>query len=120
MRAAAPENASSSGYLLNENIGYHWRWLRLQGSFGYFHTQDFASRIYAYEPGLLYQMSFGSYFGEGIRYALVARSEISHHLLVIAKLGSTDYFDRTHISSGLQEIAGSHQMDLEVQVKWKW
>ena len=71
-------------------------------------------------PGLLYQMSFGSYFGEGIRYALVARSEISHHLLVIAKLGSTDYFDRTHISSGLQEIAGSHQMDLEVQVKWKW
>ena len=51
---------------------------------------------------------------------MVARSEISHHLLVIAKLGSTDYFDRTHISSGLQEIAGSHQMDLEVQVKWKW
>ena len=114
------QNASSSGYLLNENIGYHWRWLRLQGSFGYFHTQDFASRIYAYEPGLLYQMSFGCYFGEGIRYALVVRSEISHHLLVIAKLGSTDYFDRTHISSGLQEIAGSHQMDLEVQVKWKW
>ena len=118
--SSGTQNASSSGYLLNENIGYHWRWLRLQGSFGYFHTQDFASRIYAYEPGLLYQMSFGSYFGEGIRYALVARSEISHHLLVIAKLGSTDYFDRTHISSGLQEIAGSHQMDLEVQVRWKW
>lgn len=118
--SSGTQNASSSGYLLNENIGYHWRWLRLQGSFGYFHTQDFASRIYAYEPGLLYQMSFGSYFGEGIRYALVVRSEINHHLLVIAKLGSTDYFDRTHISSGLQEIAGSHQMDLEVQVKWKW
>ena len=62
-------------------------------------------------------------FGRPVMFFMVkkmARSEISHHLLVIAKLGSTDYFDRTHISSGLQEIAGSHQMDLEVQVKWKW
>ena len=65
-------------------------------------------------------MSFGSYYGEGIRYALVARSEINEHLQVIAKLGTTDYFDRNHISSGKQEIAGSRQMDLEIQVKWKW
>ena len=110
----------SRGYMLNENLGTTWRWLRLSGRFSYFHTQDYSSRIYVYEPGLLYQMSFGSYYGEGIRYALVARSEISHHLLVIAKLGCTNYFDRNHISSGKQEIAGSRQMDLEVQVKWKW
>lgn len=110
----------SRGYMLNENLGTSWRWLRLSGSFGYFHTQDYSSRIYVYEPGLLYQMSFGSYYGEGIRYALVARSEINEHLLVIAKLGTTDYFDRNRISSGKQEIAGSRQMDLEIQVKWKW
>ena len=73
-----------------------WHWLRLAGNMGRFHIYFRQSHIYAYEPGLLYQMSFGSYFGEGIRYALVARSEISHHLLVIAKLASTDYFDRTH------------------------
>ena len=110
----------SRGYMLNENFGTTWRWLRLSGSFGYFHTQDYSSRIYVYEPGLLYQMSFGNFYGEGIRYALVARSEINEHLLVIAKLGTTDYFDRNRISSGKQEIAGSRQMDLEIQVKWKW
>lgn len=111
---------SSQGYLLNENLSYRWHWLRLSGSFSYFHTQDFSSRIYAYEPGLLYQMSFSSFYGEGIRCALVARSEIGKHLLVIAKLGTTRYFDRTHISTGLQEIAASHQTDLEIQMKWKW
>ena len=114
------KNGRSQGWMLGEYMGYQWRWLRLAGSFAYFHTQDYDSRIYAYEPGLLYQMSFGSYYGEGIRYALVARSEIGEHLLLIAKLGTTDYFDRNHISSGLQEIAGSSQTDAEIQVKWKF
>ena len=111
----------SKGYMVSEHIGWEWKWKKLlKGCLGYFHTSDFASRIYAYEPGLLYQMSFGSYYGEGIRYALVARSEIGSHLLLIAKLGTTDYFDRSHISSGLQEISRSSQTDLEIQVKWKW
>lgn len=110
----------SQGYMVSENLGYQWRWLRLAGSLGYFHTSDYESRIFVYEPGLLYQMSFGNYYGEGIRYALVARSEISSHLLLIAKLGITDYFDRDHISSGYQEIASSSQTDLEIQLKWKW
>lgn len=115
---------ASKGYMVSEHIGWEWKWKQLKGTLrgclGYFHTSDFASRIYAYEPGLLYQMSFGSYYGEGIRYALVARSEIGSHLLLIAKLGTTDYFDRSHISSGLQEISRSSQSDLEIQVKWKW
>lgn len=114
------KSGRSQGWMLCENMGYQWRWLRLSGTFAYFHTQDYDSRIYAYEPGLLYQMNFGCYFGEGIRYALVVRSEIGEHLLLIAKLGTTDYFDRNHISSGLQEIAQSSQTDLEIQVKWKW
>lgn len=113
------ESNPSRGYLVNENLGWRWQWLKLSGVCGYFHTHDYDSRIYAYEPGLLYQMSFGSYYGEGIRYALVARSEIGKHLLLIAKLGTTDYFDRNHISSGLQEISHSSQTDMEIQVKWK-
>ncbi len=119
--ATTPQDATHShGYMLSENMGYQWHRLRLQGSLGYFHTSDYASRIYAYEPGLLYQMSFGSYYGEGIRYTVVARSEIGKHLLMIAKIGTTDYFDRSHISSGLQEISRSSQSDVEIQVKWKW
>lgn len=114
------KNGKSQGWMLGESAGYQWRWLKLMGHFAYFHTQDYESRLYAYEPGLLYQMNFSSYFGEGIRYTVVARSEIGKHLLLMVKLGTTNYFDRNHISTGLQEIACSSQTDLEIQMKWKW
>ena len=39
----ADEANPSQGYLLNENLTYRWHWLRLSGSFSYFHTQDFSS-----------------------------------------------------------------------------
>lgn len=113
------EDYSSAGYMLGENMGWHGKRWTVSGSFGYFHTQDYDSRIYTYEPGLLYQMNFGSYFGDGIRYAVVIRSEIGKHLLLVAKWGTTDYFDRNHISSGLQEISHSSQTDMELQIKWK-
>lgn len=111
---------ASRGYMLSENLSWKFGWLRLNSVFGYFYTTDYDSRVYAYEPNLLYTMSFGSYFGHGIRYALLARAEMGKHLLVVCKCSTTDYFDRNHISSGYQQIDGSSQTDLEVQVKWKF
>jgi len=110
----------SRGYMLSENWAWKYRWLRLNAVFGYFHTTDYDSRIYAYEPNLLYTMSFGSYFGEGIRYALLAKADVGKHLVLVGKWACTDYFDRNHISSSYQQINASSQSDLELQVKWKW
>ena len=87
---------------------------------GYFHTSDYDSRVYALEPGMLYTMSFGSYFGEGIRCALLAKGDVGSHWLLACKWAMTQYFDRNHISSGLQHINGSCPSDLELQLKWKW
>ena len=106
--------------MLSQTIGCHQRWWRLSANLGYFHTDDYASRIYSYEPGLLYNMNFSSYYGEGIRYSLLLRSEIGRHIIAFCKVGVTDYFDRDHISSGLQQINGSSQTDMELQVKWKF
>lgn len=110
----------SRGYMVGESLSYRYRWLRLNGFLGYFHTTDYDSRIYAFEPGLLYAMSFGSYYGHGVRYALVVKTDMGKHLLLVGKFSTTDYFDRNHISSGLQQIDGSSQTDLELQVKWRW
>ncbi len=110
----------SRGYMASENFSLRYRWLRLNAVFGYFHTTDYDSRVYAFEPNLLYTMSFGSYYGEGIRYALLAKADMGKHVVAVCKMGTTDYFDRTHISSGLQQINHSSQTDLELQVKWKW
>ncbi len=110
----------SKGWMASQTVGYHQGWLRLSAHLGYFHTSDYASRIYSYEPGLLYNMNFSSYYGEGIRYSLLLRSEIGRHVIAFCKMGVTDYFDRDHISSGLQQINRSSQADMELQVKWKF
>ena len=110
---------TSKGYMLSENISFAHRWLKTNASVGYFHTDDYASRVYMYEKGLLYNFSFPSFFGQGLRCALNARADISEKLMVMAKFGLTRYFDRNTVGSGLQEIKGNTTSDLELQVRLK-
>ena len=118
--AYCESGSSSFGYMLSENIGYSHRWLTLNASIGYFNTDDYDSRVYTYERGTLYNFSFPSFSGEGIRYALNIRADISANLMLIAKLGTTDYFDRSCISSGLQQIDHSAQTDLDLQLRCRF
>ncbi len=110
----------SFGWMASGNVGYTFPWLRVDMACGYFHTQDYDSRVYAYEPGTLYTLNFSSYYGKGIRYALRLRTDIGTHWMLLAKIGVTDYFDRDHISSSYQQIDKSSQADLDVQLRWKF
>lgn len=114
------QEKSERGWMVSENVGYQRKWLKVSANVGYFHAPNYSSRIYCYEPGLLYNMNLSSYYGKGIRCALLLRSEIGNHIITLCKLGITDYFDRDHIASGLQQINQSSQTDLELQVKWKF
>lgn len=95
-------------------------WLKAEGSAAWFQTDDYDSRVYTYETGPLYSFTFPSFYGKGLHYTLFARADISSRWLVIAKLSVTDYLDRNHISSGLQQIDRSSMADVEVQAKWKF
>ena len=55
-------------------------------------------------------------FCEGLHYALFLRADMGQRWMLIAKLSVTDYFDRDHISSGLQQIDRSSKADLELSV----
>ena len=56
----------------------------------------------------------------GMRLVLTTRADVGSHLVALCKVGSTKYFDRDCISSGLQQIDDSSQTDIEIQVKWRW
>lgn len=86
-------------------------------TFGYFDTDDYDSRVYAYERGMLYSFSFPAYYGNGIRMAMYGCSDFSEKITIIAKIGMTKYFDRDKIGSGYQEIDGSMMSDLELQLR---
>ena len=108
------------GWMVSQNLGYRYRWLRLSGGLGYYHTDNYDSRVYLYESGPLYNYGFSQYSGEGIRYWLMARGEIGKRWIVTAKFGTTDYFDRPVIGSSYQQIDGSSQSDVDLQVRWKF
>lgn len=113
--------SNSIGYMASENVTWLPNsWLQLTALLGYFHTDDFASRIYIYERRPLYSFSFPSFYGIGLHYALFARADLSSNLALILQSSTTSYFDRDKISSGLQQINGSTKSDLELQMRWKF
>ena len=108
------------GLMVSETLGFTYHWLRLNGGLGWFHTDSYDSRVYLYELGPLYSYSITQFSGEGIRYWFMARVNIGSRLMLTAKMGVTNYFDRSTIGSSYQQINRSSQTDLDFQLRWKF
>ena len=81
---------------------------------------DYASRLYAYERGLLYAYNYRMYNGRGIRSHLFLQyaHKQAPHLTITVKIGATYYFDRSLISSGAATINSNHQEDIQLQARY--
>lgn len=108
------------GAMVSSSLSYTRQWLRLNAGAGYFHTDNYDSRLYLYENGPLYTYSMTQFYGEGIRYWLMARAVIGKRLMLAAKIGVTDYFDHNVIGSSYQQVDGSSLTDLDLQLRWKF
>lgn len=111
---------NSFGWMVSQTFGCKYKIIDADIAIGYFDTDDYDSRIYCYEKGLLYSFSFPVHYGKGIRYSINVRADIQNKIMIACKLGSTKYFDRNKISSSYQEIDGSSMTDIEVQIRWKF
>ena len=111
---------NSRGMLWSGQANYQWRWLQLNGSVAWFHTDDYDSRLYRYERSVQNDFSFPAYYGHGLRYAFMAKADLGQHLTLTAKIGVTDYFDRAVISTGLQQIDRSSMTDLLLQLRCRF
>ena len=49
-----------------------------------------------------------------------AEARIGKHIYMIAKVGTTNYFDRSSISTGHQQIDSSAMTDLEMQLRLRF
>lgn len=113
---------ASQGYQLTQMVSWQLPWLplkaELQGS--YFCTDDYDSRVYVYEKGLLYSFYTPSFQGEGVRLAVHLRCDVGKHWMLITKLGETVYFDRDEIGSGNDLIRGNKKADVQMQLRLKF
>lgn len=118
--AYSSADEGSTGWTAGQQIRYSGKWLQATAQITYFDTDDYDSRIYSYEYGLLYSFSVPAFYCNGLRYALTARADISKNMTLALKVSTTDYLDRDHISSGLQQIDSSRQTDIEMQARIKF
>lgn len=114
------ENITSRGFMFSQSMKWQNNWISVFGLVGYFHTDDFNSRVYIYDPGLLYTFSFPSFYGKGLRISMNGKVAAKGNLTFVLKGSYTRHFDRNVISSGLQQINGSTMSDIETQVQWKF
>ena len=109
------------GWMVSESVSVRpLEWLSMVGNIGYFNTDSYEARIYTYEKGPLYTFNFPSFYGEGIRYSLFARADFSRKVMMIARVATTNYFDRNTIGTSYQKINHSSMTDLELQLRLKF
>ena len=113
------QGSNSRGVMVGQQVRWQQRWLKVTGTLAWFHSDDYDSRLYQYEPSMQYDFSFPAYYGHGIRYSLMAQADIGRHLALTTKLGVTNYFDRSVIGTGQQQIDQSSMADLLVQLSIK-
>jgi Helix-hairpin-helix motif len=94
-----------------------------------FDTDDYDTRIYAYEPDLLYNYSLPAYYGRGFHYFINLHKDF-HHLIPYRGLHfrisgwlrweQTYYTGATSIGTGLDEISGNHKSEMKAQILLHW
>lgn len=88
--------------------------LRLQ----YFETDDYNSRIYAYENDILYGYSIPAFYDKGFRYYLNLNYDVNKNVSVWLRLAQTIYSNRSTVGSGLDEINGNRRTEVKFQIRW--
>jgi hypothetical protein len=114
--------APSQGFLVYADILYKPMMkpfsanIRLQ----YFQTDDYNSRLYAYENDVLYSFSIPVFYDKGYRYYLNVNYDLTRKLSAWARIAQTINPDKDFIGSGLDEIKGSHKTEVKLQLMYKF
>jgi hypothetical protein len=87
--------------------------LRLQ----YFETDEYDSRMYAYEHDVLYYYSIPPFYNKGFRYYFNINYNFSKKISLWVKWSQTLYKDQDTIGSGLDEIDGSKKSEIRTLLR---
>jgi hypothetical protein len=112
----------SQGFLIFQDVGFKTRknnlncWARI----AYFNTDDYDSRVYAYENDLLYQFSIPAFYGEGFRFYLNGKVKICENIDIWVKASQSKYLAADLIGSGNSEIEGNKRTEVKFQVRYRF
>lgn len=115
------EKESSYGYLIYQDVFYDFTKIPLSLNMRYaiFDTDDYDSRIYAYESDILYAFSIPAYYSKGSRFYFNLKYSIGNFVDIWIKYTQTYYSTLNAISSGLTEINGNTKSEIKFQLRIK-
>ena len=110
------------GYMVYQDFVLKFKKQPLTLAFRYalFQTDNYDTRIYAYENDVLYAFSIPAYYYRGTRTYLTAKYSPSRKIDIWLRLGQFFYNDRDELSSGLNRIDGNTRTEFKAQVRWKF
>ncbi|WP_236980656.1 ComEA family DNA-binding protein [Membranihabitans maritimus] len=88
--------------------------------FCYFSTDSYESRIYSYEPDVLYSFSIPFYYFKGMRSVLKVGRKWKNGLRLELRTGWTYLTNQDVVGSGNNTINGSFSQQLKVQAMYKF
>lgn len=114
-------DVKSNGLLFFQDLKFNFRKIPLTvyGRYAIFNTDNYDSRIYAYENDLLGVFSIPSYYYKGIRTYLMLKYEIGRTVDIWFRWDVFSYANQDSISSGLEEIQGNEKTTVKLQLKIK-
>jgi hypothetical protein len=85
-----------------------------------FDTDNYDTRIYAYENDVLYAFSIPSYYYQGSRFYLLIKYEITNNIDVWLRLAQTAWNNREVVGTGLDASQGNTRTEIKAQVRVKF
>ncbi|MGZ8537614.1 MAG: ComEA family DNA-binding protein [Flavisolibacter sp.] len=85
----------------------------------FFHTDGYASRIYAYESDVMYGYSIPGNFDQGVRYYGNFRFDFGQQFSVGLKWSQSIFPNNTILGSGLNTVYGKNRSEIKVQLMMK-
>ncbi|MBI9062479.1 MAG: helix-hairpin-helix domain-containing protein [Marinilabiliaceae bacterium] len=86
----------------------------------YFDIEDYNSRIYMYEPDVLYAFTIPAYMDKGSRLIVNVKWVLTRDLKVWFRLAHSYYKGKQSLSSGWNEISGNEKTEGKIQVQFRF
>jgi hypothetical protein len=121
-RLESIQTKSERSYLTYQELQYK----PLQSKFSFncrftlFKVPSYDSRIYTYQPDVLYQTSIRLFHNEGMQFLANLRYRLQKGLDCWLNYVSYRYSNLDHIGTGLSEIKGNKASELKFQIRYQF
>lgn len=108
---------STKGILIFQDISTSIWKLKCTARYAIFDTDDFDTRLYAYEHDVWMNFSIPAYHGQGTKSYVVLQYKMNRHLTFWLKYSQTRYVDVDSIGSGMDTIKGNLRNDVKFEAR---